>query len=128
MTFVKNFTDIDDKIIKKMAESGKSLEEITTHYIHSYKADMEALNILPSTIEPKATESLEAMVELIDKLLESGRAYKLEDGVYLETAIDTHYGDISHRVSDDASISRIETNNQKKIIKILHFGSSILMV
>ncbi|MCI0500891.1 MAG: cysteine--tRNA ligase, partial [Epsilonproteobacteria bacterium] len=114
VTFVKNFTDIDDKIIKKMAESGKSLEEITTHYIHSYKADMEALNILPSTIEPKATESLEAMVELIDKLLESGRAYKLEDGVYLETAKDTHYGDISHRVSDDASISRIETNNQKK--------------
>ena len=114
VTFVKNFTDIDDKIIKKMAQCGKSLEEITTFYINSYKADMEALNILPSTIEPKATESLEAMVGLIDTLLENKRAYKLEDGVYLETAKDAHYGDISHRISDDASISRIETNNQKK--------------
>ncbi len=114
VTFVKNFTDIDDKIIKKMGDSGKSLDEITTHYIQSYKADMEALNILPSTIEPKATESLEAMVGLIDTLLENKRAYKLEDGVYLETAQDPHYGDISHRISDEASISRIETNNQKK--------------
>lgn len=112
--FVKNFTDIDDKIIKKMSESGKSLEEITTHYIKSYKADMEALNILPSTIEPKATESLESMIGLIDNLLESGRAYKLDDGVYLETSKDSHYGDISHRISDDSSISRIEINNQKK--------------
>jgi len=114
VTFVKNFTDIDDKIIKKMGDSGKSLEEITTFYINSYKADMEALNILPSTIEPKATESLDAMVGLIDTLLENKKAYKLEDGVYLETAKDNHYGDISHRISDEASISRIETNNQKK--------------
>lgn len=114
ITFVKNFTDIDDKIIKKMSESGKSLEEITTYYINSYKTDMEALNILPSTIEPKATESLESMVGLIDTLLENKNAYKLDDGIYLETANDIHYGDISNRVSDDASISRIETNNHKK--------------
>ncbi len=112
--FVKNFTDIDDKIIKKMSKTGKSLEEVTKYYINSYKADMEALNILPSTIEPKATESLEAMVELIDNLLKNGIAYKLNDGIYLETTSDTQYGNISHRISDEASISRVEINNQKK--------------
>ncbi len=112
--FVKNFTDIDDKIINKMSQTGQSLEEITSYYINSYKADMESLNILPSTIEPKATESLEAMVSLINNLLDTNKAYKLDDGIYLETSKDDHYGDISHRISDDGSISRIEVNNQKK--------------
>ena len=56
--FAKNFTDIDDKIIKKMNEENKSLEEITSFYISNYKNDMETLNILPNTFEPKATENL----------------------------------------------------------------------
>ncbi len=114
VVFVKNFTDIDDKIINKMSQTGRSLEEITNHYINSYKSDMDSLNILPSSIEPKATESLEAMVGLIDNLLHSNKAYLLDDGVYLETAQDNQYGDISNRISDDASVSRIETNTQKK--------------
>ncbi len=114
VTFVKNFTDIDDKIIKKMAESGKTLEEITSHYIKSYKADMDSLNVLPSTIEPKATENLEAMKTLIDSLLNQDRAYKLSDGIYLKTSSDNQYGNISHRVSDESSVSRIESNGQKE--------------
>jgi cysteinyl-tRNA synthetase len=61
VVFAKNFTDIDDKIIKKMKEEGKSLEEITTFYIKNYKNDMEILNILPNIFEPKATENLDAM-------------------------------------------------------------------
>lgn len=114
VVFVKNFTDIDDKIINKMVQTGESLEEITSYYISSYKADMDRLNILPSTIEPKATENLEAMVSLIDNLLNENKAYTLDDGIYLETSKDNLYGEISHRISDEGSVSRIEVNNQKK--------------
>ncbi len=114
VTFVKNFTDIDDKIIKKMEQTGSSLEEITSFYIKSYKDEMDKLNILPSTIEPKATENLDSMRELVDKLLLNGKAYKLDDGIYLKTSSDSNYGDISHRVSDEASIGRIEVNSQKE--------------
>jgi len=114
VTFVKNFTDIDDKIIHKMSNTGLSLEDITAFYIKSYKGEMEKLNILPSTIEPKATESLQAMTSLIDSLLNKHKAYVLSDGIYLKTSSDSQYGEISHRISDDSSVSRIETNNEKE--------------
>lgn len=114
VTFVKNFTDIDDKIIHKMSNTGLSLEDITEFYIKSYKGEMEKLNILPSTIEPKATESLQAMTSLIDSLLNKNKAYVLSDGIYLKTSSDSQYGEISHRISDDSSVSRIETNNEKE--------------
>ncbi len=114
VTMVKNYTDVDDKIIKKMGETGKSLEEITSFYIQSYSNDMKALNILPNTIEPKATENLEVMKELVQKLLDSGKAYKLDDGIYFDTSKDEKYGSISHRVSDENSIARVEGNTNKK--------------
>jgi cysteinyl-tRNA synthetase len=114
VTMVKNFTDIDDKIIKKMEENKKSLEEITSFYIESYLQDMKALNILPNTIEPCATENLESMKQLIQKLLNDNKAYILEDGVYLDTSKDEKYGDISHRISDENSQSRVEVNQYKR--------------
>ena len=114
VTMVKNFTDVDDKIINKMSESGKTLEEITTFYIDSYSADMKALNILPNTIEPKATENLEVMKELVQKLLDEDKAYKLNDGIYFDTTKDENYGKISNRASDENSIARVEGNINKK--------------
>ncbi len=114
VTMVKNFTDVDDKIIKKMSETGKSLEEITQFYINSYLCDMKALNILPNSIEPKATQSLEAMKELVNNLLKNGSAYKLEDGIYFDTSKDEKYGNISHRISDENSVARVEGNTNKK--------------
>ncbi|MCK5110072.1 MAG: cysteine--tRNA ligase [Arcobacteraceae bacterium] len=114
VTMVKNYTDVDDKIIKKMGENGKSLEEITAFYIQSYSNDMKALNILPNTIEPKATENLDVMKELVQKLLDSRKAYKLDDGIYFDTSKDKNYGTISHRASDENSIARVEGNNDKK--------------
>ncbi len=114
VTMAKNFTDVDDKIIKKIKESGKSLEEITTYYINSYKNDMNSLNILPNTIEPYATQNIDAMVEMIEKLLKDDKAYRLDDGIYLNTSKDEKYGDISHRISDENSIARVESNNNKK--------------
>ena len=110
----KNFTDIDDKIIKKMNETSKSLEEITTTYINTYKADMKALNILDNTIEPKATENLESMKEMISNLISKDIAYKTSDSVYFDTSKDNSYGSLSHKASDENSIARVEGNIEKR--------------
>ncbi len=110
----KNFTDIDDKIIKKMYDSNKSLEEITTTYINAYKADMKALNILDNTIEPKATENLESMKDMISNLLQKDIAYKTSDSVYFDTSKDNSYGTLSHKASDENSQARVEANNEKR--------------
>ena len=110
----KNFTDIDDKIIKKMNDSSKSLEEITTTYINAYKADMKALNILDNTIEPKATENLESMKEMISNLISKDIAYKTSDSVYFDTSKDNSYGSLSHKANDENSIARVEGNIEKR--------------
>ncbi len=110
----KNFTDIDDKIIKKMNESNKSLEEITTKYINTYKADMKALNILDNTIEPKATENLEIMKDMISNLISKDIAYKTSDSVYFDTSKDNSYGTLSHKINDDNSQARVEVNVEKR--------------
>jgi len=114
VTMAKNFTDVDDKIIKKIKESGKTLEEITTFYINSYKNDMDKLNILPNDLEPYATQNIDAMITMINKLLTSDKAYKLSDGIYLDTSKDSKYGDISHRASDENSQARVEMITQKR--------------
>ena len=114
VTMAKNFTDVDDKIIKKIKESGKSLEEITTFYINSYKNDMAKLNILPNDLEPYATQNIDAMIDMINKLLDADKAYKLKDGIYLDTSKDTQYGAISHRASDENSQARVEVNTEKR--------------
>ena len=114
VTMAKNFTDVDDKIINKMKDSGKTLEEITEFYIKSYKNDMNSLNILQNTIEPKATDNIRAMKTLINTLIEEDKAYILEDGVYLDTSKDENYGNISHRISDENSQARITTTVSKR--------------
>ncbi|WP_321469829.1 cysteine--tRNA ligase [Halarcobacter sp.] len=114
VTMTKNFTDIDDKIIKKMNESNRSLEDITSEYILKYKSDMEALNILPNSFEPKATENLQVMIDMIEDLMKKDIAYKISDGVYFDVSKDENYGSISHRASDENSIARVESNNEKR--------------
>ena len=114
VTFMKNFTDIDDKIIKKVKESGKSLEDLTTYYINRYLEDMKALNVLRADIEPKATKTLEAMFEMVELLLKNGCAYKSDDGsIYFDTSKDEDYCSLSHKC-DEESLSRIEPNPQKR--------------
>lgn len=110
----KNFTDIDDKIIKKMNKSNKSLEEITTTYIKAYKNDMKALNILDNTIEPKATENLEIMKDMISNLISKDIAYKTSDSVYFDTSKDSSYGTLSHKINDENSLARVEVNIEKR--------------
>jgi cysteinyl-tRNA synthetase len=116
VTMGKNFTDIDDKIIKKVQKSGQSLEEITTYYINRYQEDMRALGVQDADIEPKATESLEAMESMIQGLINKNIAYVVSSGdVYFDTSKDNNYGTISHQVGEDEDKqSRVKHNNQKR--------------
>jgi len=116
VTLAKNWTDIDDKIIKKMQSSGKSLKEITTFYIDSYLKDMDALGVLRADIEPKATESIDAMSSFINKLLQKDIAYIIDNGdIYFDVSKDSSYGAISHMVTDsEQNISRIESVEGKR--------------
>lgn len=114
VTMTKNFTDIDDKIIKKMHETNRSLEDITTEYINAYKNDMNILNILENTLEPKATDNVQIMVDMINDLMSKDIAYKISDGVYFDVSKDSEYGSLSNRASDENSIARVESNNEKR--------------
>lgn len=116
VTYVRNITDIDDKIIKKAQEQNKSIKEITDFYTTSYSLEMAKLGVKHPDIEPKATESLEAMFELIQKLIDKGHAYKTSSGdVYFDTSSDNAYLSLSHRVQDeDDKIQRVESSSEKK--------------
>ncbi len=110
----KNFTDIDDKIIKKMHETNQSLEEITTKYINKYKQDMKTLNILANTYEPKATQNIAFMVNIITDLISKDIAYTISDGIYFDVSKDKQYGSLSKRASDKNSIARVQSNVEKR--------------
>ena len=115
VTFVKNFTDIDDKIIKKMQQSGKSLEEITNFYIKRYKDEMHQLGIKDADIEPRATQTIEEIIKFVQDLLDKNIAYKLDDGIYFDTSKDKKYLDISHmRIDTDNLQSRVCPMSNKR--------------
>lgn len=113
--FVKNFTDIDDKIIAKSIQSNVPIEQITQKYITSYLHDMHALKIKDPTLSPRATQSLESITNLIQILLDKGIAYKLENGdIYLNVEKDSYYGSISKRGIEDENLSRIQNEQNKE--------------
>ena len=116
VTLAKNFTDIDDKIIKKVEATGKSMEEITSYYINRYLEEMEALGVQRADIEPKATESLQAIENMVQTLIDKECAYVISNGdVYFDTGKDAHYGEISHQVGDDEdNQSRVEHTSEKR--------------
>lgn len=115
VTFVKNFTDIDDKIIHKMKESGQSLEELTSFYIKRYKDEMQALHVSDADIEPKATETVSEIVTFIEEMVKKEVAYVTSDSVYFDTSKDKRYLSLSHRlIDDDTSLARVSQNDEKK--------------
>jgi cysteinyl-tRNA synthetase len=116
VTMGKNFTDIDDKIIRKVEETGTPMEELTAYYIERYLSEMAALGVSRADIEPKATESLEAIEHMIQTLIDKDHAYVVSNGdVYFDTSKDPHYGEISHKVhDDDENLSRVEHNREKR--------------
>lgn len=118
VTFARNITDIDDKIIKKAAESGVAIETITDTYIRAYHRDMTALGVAAPTLEPRATESLDAMFALIQTLMDKGSAYRTDSGdVYFDTQSDANYLQLSGRHQDEKAVQhRVESTEQKRHI------------
>ena len=116
VTYARNITDIDDKIIKKAKKQNKTIKEITDFYTEAFHKEMNAIGVSRPDIEPKATESLDAMYELIQKLLDNGYAYQTDDGdVYFDTAKDNDYLSLSKRVQDeDDKQERVESSSKKK--------------
>ena len=102
VNFVSNFTDVDDKIIKKAGEEGTTAEEVAQRFIIECKKDMEGMNVNPATMHPLATQEIDGMIEMISKLIEKGYAYPAEDGtVYYRTRKFADYGKLSHKNIDD---------------------------
>lgn len=97
VVFVKNFTDIDDKILKKANTEGVPWKEVGEKYIRSFKEDMGALNILTPTYEPRATEHIDDMIRLVETLLDKGHAYRVDDDVYFSVESFVGYGRLSNR-------------------------------
>ena len=101
VNYVSNFTDVDDKIIKKANEEGVTATEIAERYIKECKQDMEALNIKPATHQPRATEEIGGMIKMIQTLIEKGHAYEVDGTVYFKTRSFKDYGKLSKKNIDD---------------------------
>lgn len=114
VTFVKNFTDVDDKIIKKSNETGKRIAEVTSMFIKAHDEDMDRLNIMRPDYTPKATEFIDEMIDLCKKLIEKGYAYESDGDVYFKVKSFEGYGKLSKRDLEDLLAgARVEVNEVK---------------
>ncbi len=119
VNYVSNFTDVDDKIIKKANEEGVDSAVISERYIEECKKDMQSLNVKPATTHPKATEEIGGMIDMISTLIEKKHAYVAEDGtVYFRTRSFAPYGKLSHKNLDDLQFNmrgiRVAGEDQKE--------------
>ena len=112
VNFVSNFTDVDDKIIKKAIEEGVPAEEISQRYIAECKKDMEGMNIKPATTHPLATQEIGGMIEMISELIDKGYAYEKNGTVYYRTRKFAEYGKLSHKNLDD-----LQGGNRSLLVK-----------
>jgi cysteinyl-tRNA synthetase len=115
VTFVQNFTDVDDKIIKRAAEENTTMEEISERFIREYFADADNLGVKRATVHPKATRHVGEIIDIIGKLEEKGLAYQAEDGVYFDTRKFPGYGKLSGQSLEDLNAgARVEVDKTKK--------------
>jgi len=99
--FVQNFTDIDDKIIRRANEEHVDFSEISERYIKEFWTDADGLNVRHATINPKATENIDAIIQIISTLIEKGYAYEAQGDVYFSTEKFKDYGKLSHQPLED---------------------------
>ena len=99
--FVQNFTDIDDKIIKRAIEEGKTFKEISETYIREFWTDAKGLNVREATVHPKATENIDEIIHIIETLVEKGYAYDVDGDVYFSPSKFAEYGKLSHQPLED---------------------------
>ena len=114
VAYVRNWTDVDDKIIRRAQERGEEPRQLAERYIEECRRDMRALNILPADVEPKATGHIPEMIELIGRLIERGHAYAVGGDVYFAVRSFPQYGKLSkRRLEDLLSGARVETGDVK---------------
>ena len=115
VSFVKNFTDIDDKIIKKANENGVTWQEISKKYIDEHNRDMALLNVLAPDFAPKATEYINDMINICNILIEKGYAYEIDGDVFFRVRKFKDYGKLSHRHLEELLAgARVEINEKKE--------------
>jgi cysteinyl-tRNA synthetase len=115
LTFARNITDVDDKINAASIESGKPIDEITARYIKAYNDDMAALGVRPPDVEPRATQHIGEMIEMIEKLISSGHAYEADGHVLFDVDSHAQYGELSKRdLREMIAGSRVEVAPYKK--------------
>lgn len=115
VTFVQNFTDIDDKMIKRANEEGITVKELGDRFIREYFKDAEAIGIRPATVHPKATENIDAIIDIIKKLVDNGYAYAMDGNVYFSTKKFKDYGKLSKQPLEELEAgARIDINEHKK--------------
>lgn len=114
VTFVQNFTDIDDKMINKANELGITVKELADEYINEYFIDSKGLDIHEATVHPRATDNIDAIIDIISDLIEKGYAYNVDGDVYYSTKKFKEYGKLSHQPLDELeSGARININEDK---------------
>ena len=115
VTFVQNFTDIDDKMIKRANERGITVAELAEEFINAYFEDVEALGVHIATVHPRATKEIDTIIEIISKLIDTGHAYVSNGDVYFAVDSFKEYGKLSKQSIDDLqSGARVEPGEQKK--------------
>ena len=116
LTYVRNFTDIDDKIISRANALGTSYREVADRYIDEFKTDMEILKVLPADIEPKATDHIKDIIEMVRRLEDKGFAYMADDGsVYFSVSQFKSYGSLSGRKTEEMIAgARVDIEELKK--------------
>lgn len=115
VTFVQNFTDIDDKIIKKANEENKTAKAIAEKYIKEYEKDAAGLGVSPPSMAPKVTKSMDIIIDIIKKLIDNGHAYAINGDVYFKTESFNQYGKLSHMPIDNLMVGkRIEVSSLKQ--------------
>jgi len=113
--FVKNFTDVDDKIIRRAHEEGVGPRELAERYVEEYRKDMAALGVEPADVEPKATEHTSQMIRLIERLLAKGFAYQVDGEIYFEVRRFRGYGQLSGKNLEDLRAgARVEVDERKR--------------
>jgi len=115
VSFIKNLTDVEDKIIKRANREGVPAREISERYIAEYRTDMESLGVLPGDVEPKATEHIPQMIDLIERLIRTGIAYVVDGDVYFEVRRFPAYGRLSGKNLEELQAgARVDVDERKK--------------
>ena len=115
VTYVQNFTDVDDKIIRRANEEGVPASELSERYIREYKTDAHGLNVMDADIHPKVTENMDLIIDMVKKLVESGHAYESNGDVYFRTTSFSDYGKLSGQPMEELQAgARIDVNDQKE--------------